>query len=681
MAWLGESIGSAWAKRIAITIDADKIDADLTDFTVPLRLSAAAGSGADDVTAVFDDLGANSLKIAVTLADGETQCYVEVAYWDNANELAVLWAKVPSIDDTADTVLYLYFDPLKANNTAYVDLTNTGIAWKAWDEHHIGVWHLNQSPGGADSVKNSSNNWSVAGHGTPQNSPALVTGKLAKGYDLERGSNQYITFSKAASFKDRSSYARTPAYLAGNNYFTPRPFSKSRGSLYVPAVTGPYFSDEAAWQLGGGTGDFTLELWWMSVSIAIQSPVFSAALVGQYDDANNYWLLGFRKQTNSDYRLFYLDQNSGSAVIDLNVQIGTSYSDSVFNHIALVRSGNTFKIFWNGVEKGSVSNSSSTSNRNGGFVINYSGAASSVGGYFSEIRLSNVARYTNNFTPQSDVFSDDANTQLYVPCDPIGINTAGFPLLTIEALVKYEDRPASGQSLFIFYDSTYNQAYARAGLYLTYQAANDTRIMGGVRATSMGTFYSVTDPSDLSPGGWTHIALTANSVTDRIRAYRNGSQVAESTSAFNALENNNPVADTPAIGRYTYSLNPQNFDGVLEEVRLSIIDRSASWEKALYNACFDTLIKDYATIELAPSNFIFDAILLGLATGEDWSFGLVQAASAHIGFCPISATKPTLEVEATTKPKAVWSGARPRLSIVDAKKPIGVWSATKPELV
>ena len=86
MAWLAN-----WDKRIKITADKDVVDANLSHFPLTIRLGTAVGIGDVDVSCVFDELTSNDnrKKIAVTKTDGETQLYVEIEQWDDANEKAV----------------------------------------------------------------------------------------------------------------------------------------------------------------------------------------------------------------------------------------------------------------------------------------------------------------------------------------------------------------------------------------------------------------------------------------------------------------------------------------------------------------------------------------------------------------------------------------------------------------
>ncbi len=146
---------SGWAKRVKIIIDQDDITAALENFPVLIYLSADSGINDDDISFIFDELGANSLKIAVTEDDGTTECYVEVEKWDLGNEEAWLWAKVPAIASGADTDIYLYFDNDHADNNAHVGATNSVVAENVWDANFLMVQH---QAGAASPIRDSTSN-------------------------------------------------------------------------------------------------------------------------------------------------------------------------------------------------------------------------------------------------------------------------------------------------------------------------------------------------------------------------------------------------------------------------------------------------------------------------------------------------------------------------------------------
>ncbi len=137
---------SGWAKRVRCFIDHNDIDAPLTDFPVMLYLSNSSGRNNDDVSFIFDELqsDANRYKIAVTTDNCTTELYVEIEKWDDASEQAWLWVRVPSISDTTDTELQLYFDSSHADNTTYVGDTNSDAAKMVWDSNFAMVQHLGE---------------------------------------------------------------------------------------------------------------------------------------------------------------------------------------------------------------------------------------------------------------------------------------------------------------------------------------------------------------------------------------------------------------------------------------------------------------------------------------------------------------------------------------------------------
>lgn len=150
MGWL-----TGWAKRIKLTLDHDDIDAALSNFPVLIYLSSSSGIGGIDVTCVFDEIGANSLKIAVTKSDGTTECKVEIEKWDNGSEQAWLWVKVPDIDHLTDTVIYLYYDNTHADNNANVGVKESAPAMAVWDVNFMLVHHMNDT---ASPIKDSTTN-------------------------------------------------------------------------------------------------------------------------------------------------------------------------------------------------------------------------------------------------------------------------------------------------------------------------------------------------------------------------------------------------------------------------------------------------------------------------------------------------------------------------------------------
>jgi len=192
MTWL-----SGWKKRIKITVDHTKIDGDLSNFPVLLKVTSSG---------VFTELGANSKKIAVTASSGVTQNYVEIENWDNGNTVAWLWTKVPTVVSGIDTDIYLYYDNSKADNTDYVGDIGSASAKNVWDSNFVGVWHMCQDPsGGASCIKDSTSN---VHHGTPNGSMTsgdLVDGKIGKALNFD-GNDDRIEITDHNDFDFTTSF-------------------------------------------------------------------------------------------------------------------------------------------------------------------------------------------------------------------------------------------------------------------------------------------------------------------------------------------------------------------------------------------------------------------------------------------------------------------------------------------
>ena len=157
--------GSSWT-QIGSSDTLSSIDDDLE---ISLRWYSYDGN--PTMTATFDNFIINSgnirwpqgtnpnrKKIGVTTDDGITQCYVEIEHYDEVAETAILWAKLPSIDDTLNTDFYLYFDSTASNNTSYVGDIGDTPAQAVWDSDFIAVYHLAADPSGVGNVKDSTGN-------------------------------------------------------------------------------------------------------------------------------------------------------------------------------------------------------------------------------------------------------------------------------------------------------------------------------------------------------------------------------------------------------------------------------------------------------------------------------------------------------------------------------------------
>ena len=96
----------------------------------------------------------------------------------------------------------------------------------------------------------------------------------------------------------------------------------------------------------------------------------------------------------------------------------TTLSANTWYHIAIVRTGTTTKIWIDGTERGSGTDSSNYGAKPMRIGGDYAGA-NEFAGYVDELRISNTNRYTAAFTPRNGMFQGDANTKMLLHFDGV----------------------------------------------------------------------------------------------------------------------------------------------------------------------------------------------------------------------------------------------------------------------
>src|SRR5690554_5625925 len=143
---------TGWRYRHPLLIKKEKISSSETDLPIAIFLNAE--TGLDDVLTA---LGSNALKIAVADVSGE-EMPVEIVRWDT---VGLLYVRVPLLHQGTDTLLYLYYDPDHADNTAYVDFTTGAAAEDVWENKFLAAWNGVKNPE-AERMYDSTSNWKDA---------------------------------------------------------------------------------------------------------------------------------------------------------------------------------------------------------------------------------------------------------------------------------------------------------------------------------------------------------------------------------------------------------------------------------------------------------------------------------------------------------------------------------------
>lgn len=168
-----------------------------------------------------------------------------------------------------------------------------------------------------------------------------------------------------------------------------------------------------------GSGDFTIDCWFRMAVIQ------NSMIYEHFQDGNNFFNLFFWNTGGGKIALNVL--GAGAWVLDFNCPFAAVVN--TWHHFEITRSGNTWYVFFDGVEQTKTLVSGSYSNAMPDFTGTiYIGAQDTGGttlnGWFDEYRVSKgVARHTANFTPSASAYTSDANTVLLLHMDGADAST------------------------------------------------------------------------------------------------------------------------------------------------------------------------------------------------------------------------------------------------------------------
>ena len=150
--------------------------------------------------------------------------------------------------------------------------------------------------------------------------------------------------------------------------------------------------------LCNGSGDWTVD-WWEYRTAAIGN----TGTISRNGNNDNYsgLLLGYVDSIDGTLK-FYASNNSSSWNVADSMASGYPLLNQ-WIHRSVVRSGSTFYAFENGVCKGSANSSAAFSFTRPINIGYYLGGCFS--GYMDEIRISDVARWTADFTPPQEAYT------------------------------------------------------------------------------------------------------------------------------------------------------------------------------------------------------------------------------------------------------------------------------------
>ena len=233
----------------------------------------------------------------------------------------------------------------------------------------------------------------------------------------------------ATTTSDLSNSNHTPTF-AGNALISTAQSKFGGSSLYLDGSDQVDLGSSSDWNWptpSGASGDFTIELWhrrtatsnwgsFFSTENAAYGGIGTAGFIFGYDSTNNK--LGWYNGT------WYYASSSGN----------TTLAVDTWYHIAAVRYGSTTKLYLNGVEELSFTDSGSYGTAKlwlggrGDLSLSYG----IIEGYIDDVRITKgLARYTSAFTPPTSAHltsAGDVNKQILIneTADGVAIGTGGI---------------------------------------------------------------------------------------------------------------------------------------------------------------------------------------------------------------------------------------------------------------
>ena len=199
--------------------------------------------------------------------------------------------------------------------------------------------------------------------------------------------------------------------------------------------SGDYVTMTATTDVIFGTADFTWEFWFRTVSkptsgngrfpVMLKNNGAGAFATGQK------WIGVYdrHESTNNNTKItvwcpyyFYPIAQGGLGGNGPLLRSSTTISNNTWYHVAVTRTSGVFKLWVNGNNEATTTATIDLENpgttqrdmRIGmGDIVN----DNSYNGYIDELRVSNIARYSANFTPQTAAFTNDTNTLLLMHAD------------------------------------------------------------------------------------------------------------------------------------------------------------------------------------------------------------------------------------------------------------------------
>ena len=181
---------SGWSYRKKIVISKSKVDADLTDFPLLVKLNADTAVGTKGLSTGYD--------LRFTSSDGTTLLAYERESFavSSSKATANIWVKVPTITTASDTVIYMYYGK--------ADAVDGASQSNVWNSNYTAVWHLNETGTNPQVFDATSNNTDS----TSQVWTPTASSKIAGGAGFGSGKGVYFNSTNVSTINSVSFWVK-----------------------------------------------------------------------------------------------------------------------------------------------------------------------------------------------------------------------------------------------------------------------------------------------------------------------------------------------------------------------------------------------------------------------------------------------------------------------------------------
>ena len=357
---------------------------------------------------------------------------------------------------------------------------------------------------------------------------------------------------------------------------------KLGGKSTVFDGSGDYLSLPNSNDFDFGSGNFTIDFWiYINGSQANDVGIINFGN-NQGDPSDTNWVIYF--QNTTVIRFLTGGRIVGSSIDwDVNIDF-TGITTGTWLHLAVVRTGNDYKTFTNGVLGNTVTNSSAIQDINSPLEIGRwvrTAHTEYFNGYLDELRISKgIARWTSNFTPPSSPYGKvytvtgtkkfgDASGEFKGSGEYLSLADSddwnfGSGDFTIDVQFRLNSI-AVGASQILVSQTGLSGLNDYFYLYINRDAGGTVYSLyfwaisgGGVVVRFSG------EMTGFATGTWSHAAIVRSG--NNFNIYFNGTSITNGTSSSSM-----PNSDGLLVsGGYIYNGTPQDlFNGYIDEVRIS----------------------------------------------------------------------------------------------------------------